>query len=205
MSVKYQVYTRYLNDKTNKIITNKTLVEWYENDYQDNPKYDDYDKTLIAEDIERSDNAESMDKVVAVQETFIVSPEEPTPEEVSSYYDKMIKEMDLLNPKYDMLFLYNGIGRKEMEDGSGSNNGGSSSNGNTKGSEEGGEDSFTPSNPEIYYDKMLRIKLDPWFFHSEHASLQSAMNIGNKLANIFGADGIKIGKIVPIDQYIDIV
>jgi hypothetical protein len=31
------------------------------------------------------------------------------------------------------------------------------------------------------------------------------MNIGNKLANIFGADGIKIGKIVPIDQYIDIV
>ena len=59
--------------------------------------------------------------------------------------------------------------------------------------------------PYLYYDNMKRIKLDPWFLYSTHASLNSAMTKAKELVNILGKDAVKIGKVIPLDQYIEIV
>lgn len=59
--------------------------------------------------------------------------------------------------------------------------------------------------PEVYMEHMKRVQLDPWFFHSQHASLKSAMNKATELVNLLGKDAVKIGKVVALDQYIDII
>ena len=59
--------------------------------------------------------------------------------------------------------------------------------------------------PYALIDRMERVPLSPWFEHSTHASLNSAMTKARALANNIGHENIKIGKIVQLDQYIDIV
>lgn len=195
MAVTYQVFTRYLNEKVNKVITNKTKVEWYQNDYQDDPRYDDYQISIIKENIEKSINASSVNDVIAKQELFEISSENVTTTESAEHYEKIMKELDLTNPKYDMLFLYDGIGHKSIP-----------TAGRTADelSDAEPEEVSLPVQSEIYYDKMMRTKLDPWFLYGQYASLTAALNVCKKLSNIYGIDGIKIGKVVPIDQYIDI-
>ena len=89
-----------------------------------------------------------------------------------------------------MVFIYDGIAYGE--------------------SRTGNADYNAPNNdkkqiPYVYYDKMKRIKVDPWFLFSTHASLNSAMAKARELVNILGKDAVKIGKVVPLDQYIEIV
>lgn len=107
-----------------------------------------------------------------------------------SNYEIIINESLATNPKYDMVFMYDGIAylQAEFED----------YNPDPKAS-------AVYQNPYIYYDRMKRIKLDPWFLISTHASLNSAMIRAKELINILGKDGVKIGKVVPLDQYIEIV
>lgn len=66
-------------------------------------------------------------------------------------------------------------------------------------------DRNTNTYPYILMDRMERVVLSPWFVHSTHASLNSVMTKAKALANLIGHDNIKIGKIVPLDQYIEIV
>lgn len=61
------------------------------------------------------------------------------------------------------------------------------------------------SYPYVLMDRMERVPLSPWFVHSTHASLSSAITKTRALANLIGHENIKIGKIVPLDQYIEIV
>lgn len=100
----------------------------------------------------------------------------------------IIKETNATNPKYDMVFMYDGIGYAE--------------------SHTGRPDYANTTNkqiPYVYYDRMKRVKLDPWFLYSNHASLSSAMIKARELVNILGKEAVKIGKVVPLDQYIEIV
>jgi hypothetical protein len=78
-----------------------------------------------------------------------------------------------------MLFVYNGLGHKITGE---------------------GDNAF-----EVYYDRILRTKLDPWFLHSVYDSYNAAINTSKKLINIFGIDGVKVGKYVPLDTIIEIV
>lgn len=59
--------------------------------------------------------------------------------------------------------------------------------------------------PYALIDRMERVPLSPWFVHSTHASLNSAMTKARAIAKHVGHENIKIGKVVPLDQYIDIV
>lgn len=59
--------------------------------------------------------------------------------------------------------------------------------------------------PYVLMDRLERVPLSPWFLHSTHASLSSAMTKARALANIIGHSNIKIGKVVSLDQYIEIV
>ena len=59
--------------------------------------------------------------------------------------------------------------------------------------------------PYVYYDRMKRVKFDAWFLYSTHTSLNSAMTKAREMANILGKDSVKIGKVVPLEHYIEIV
>ena len=111
------------------------------------------------------------------------------------------------NPKYDMVFMYDGIARTNEQPLTPTN---SINPGPIVMNESPVADVHPPKDdkkeiPYLYYDNMKRIKLDPWFLYSTHASLNSAMVKAKELVNILGKDAVKIGKIIPLDQYIEIV
>ena len=107
-------------------------------------------------------------------------------------YEIIINESLATNSKFDMVFMYDGIAylQSDFED---------------YNPEKNDQATKVYQNPYLYYDRMKRIKLDPWFLISTHASLNSAMIRAKELINILGKDGVKIGKVVPLDQYIEIV
>ena len=111
------------------------------------------------------------------------------------------------NPKYDMVFMYDGIARTNEQPLTPTN---SINPGPIVMNESPVADVHPPKDdkkeiPYLYYDNMKRIKLDPWFLYSTHASLNSAMAKAKELVNILGKDAVKIGKVIPLDQYIEIV
>lgn len=111
------------------------------------------------------------------------------------------------NPKYDMVFMYDGIAKTDEQPKTPTN---PLNPGPIVMNESPVADVNPPNNdkkeiPYLYYDNMKRIKLDPWFLYSTHASLNSAMAKAKELVNILGKNAVKIGKVVPLDQYIEIV
>lgn len=94
------------------------------------------------------------------------------------------------NPKYDMIFMYEGLGKVEADRNVYNEN---------------------PANvnaqitPYVYYDNMKRVEISPWFFYAQYASLKAAMTKAAELVNIMGTDGVMIGKDVDLKQYIEIV
>lgn len=59
--------------------------------------------------------------------------------------------------------------------------------------------------PNAVYERMERLKMDPWFLIATCNSLKAAMTKAEQLIDIYGKDSVKIGKVVPLDQYIEIV
>ena len=66
-------------------------------------------------------------------------------------------------------------------------------------------DKETGTFPYALIDCMERIPITPWFVHSVHASLNSAMTKARALINLIGHDNVKIGKVVSLEQYVEIV
>ena len=94
--------------------------------------------------------------------------------------DLLIYGNNASNPKFNMFFMYKARDFKYSS-------------------------TSTSSYPYVLMDRMERVPLSPWFVHSTHASLSSAITKTRALANLIGHENIKIGKIVPLDQYIEIV
>ena len=161
-------------------------------------------------------NAKNND--VACEETIIVEPMDSLYQDDANqtkrkakmardlkFFDILSAEAYTENPKFDMIFCYDGIGREDASF--------MSINNDTV--------TFVPSingsydyNPDpdkeytapyVYYDKMKRLNISPWFLHSTHGSLLSAMEKAKELVNIVGKDCVKIGKVVNLDKYIEIV
>lgn len=126
-----------------------------------------------------------------------------------AHYDTIAEQINVSNPKYDMIFMYDGIGQVK----------GPVFIGNQENEDYGQFDTSSTAylycrnasggdshqQPYAYYDNMKRVKYDIWFEHSIHASLRSAMAKANELVNIVGKANVKIGKVVPLDKYIEIV
>ena len=111
------------------------------------------------------------------------------------------------NPKYDMVFMYDSIQRTDEQPKTPSQylNPGKLVMNATPVADVNPPAQDKKEVPYLYYDNMKRIKLDPWFLYSTHASLNSAMAKARELVNILGKNGVKIGKVVPLDQYVEIV
>lgn len=68
--------------------------------------------------------------------------------------------------------------------------------------------SFPDTTKEIctaVYEKMERLQIQPWFLIATCNSLQAAMTKVKQLIDIYGKDAVKLGKVVPLEQYIEIV
>lgn len=58
--------------------------------------------------------------------------------------------------------------------------------------------------PYVYYDKFVRMDLSPWFIYANTTSLKWAMSKLEELVGIIGTENVILGKVVDLDQYIEI-
>lgn len=123
--------------------------------------------------------ADAIKKTDIINETFEFCTKVDAAQE-KRIQDLLISGNNSSNPKFNMFFMYNSRDFKYSN-------------------------SQTTAYPYVLMDKMDRIILSPWFIHSTHSSLKSAMVKTKALANLIGHENIKIAKIVPLDQYIEIV
>lgn len=227
-ATQYQLFVRYLNETIGKPLTNKTTVEWVSAEelvelktfYNTNStKYTTIKNGLLNGTMKESEltavelniykqctrylditqRLKDNDGTI-VQEWCDIRSYDSLYMDTMGTLKKAAKALDkqktqividsslATNPKYDMIFMYDGIARKVSEI--------IDHNPSPKDEKEA---------PEIYYERFKRIKLDPWFLHSTYASLRAVMSKAEELVNILGKDAVKIGKVVPLDQYIEIV
>ena len=179
----YSIFMHYYNDDIGKAVTNSTECKWYPclttpTEYGiSNP-----DHTYLQLDdmnqIKLSKNQESL-------EVLFMSSNSATPveENTAKYELYVVNNANILNPKYDMIFVWDGLGYYNNPD------------------------TTDPTNvqDQLYFDKMKRLNFKPWFFHSTYHSLRAAITKAEQLVDLFGKDNIIIGKEVALDQYIDIV
>jgi len=224
-TTQYEIFCRYLNENINRALTNRTESEWIsaeeyevlEASYKTNQEvYENLKADIIAGTIKinalsvvqlniytQCKRYEAVQKQIeegkAVIEYAYIRPADAFTGDVSGTlkktaalldqekYQIVIDQSQAGNPKYDMVFMYDGIASITGE---GILNAPTSN---------------IAGKPYLHYERMKRIKLDPWFLYSSHGSLRSAMTRANQLINIMGKDAVKIGKVVALDQYIEIV
>lgn len=89
--------------------------------------------------------------------------------------DDILAEQSPENPKYDMLFIYNGVFEINpfLE--------------------------ALPATNHVVIEKFERCKGEGWFVASRHASLQSALNASDPLVRTLGKDNVLVVKNVPLD------
>lgn len=182
----YTVFMHYYNDTIGKAVSNASQCKWYsalETTYKGKSlggKYidiTDLDPTLVAKDQE-------------TVEIIHISNETTDTAETTSDYEKYILEATRVdNPKYDMLFVYEGLGYFNYKDQKGAKT--------TTGD--------YAQKTQLYFDKMKRVNIKPWFFHSTYHSLRAAMSKAETLVDLYGKENILVGKEVDLTQYIDIV
>lgn len=121
------------------------------------------------------------------------------------------------NPKYDMMFIYDGVESCIGPEADHAEMSPASTAAGGTGAERiqefvGGQDppaapSFVSKHTqaEVYYEKMKRIETTaPWFLYATCASLIAAMAKAEEIVKIMGAENVIIGKIVNLGEYIDI-
>lgn len=224
-STQYQIFCRYLNENINRPLTNQTDITWISAErmellqkiYNENKtEFEEIKADIIAGNVKETTLSvmqlniytqcleyESVIKKIkedhAVIEYADIRPDDDYYGSTTSILQKKAVELDqekyqividesvATNPKYDMVFMYDGVT---------SITGQNTLNPTTNN---------TDNAPYMIYERMKRIKLDPWFLYSSHSSLQSAMTRAKQLVNILGKNSVKIGKVVSLDQYIDII
>lgn len=234
-STQYQIFVRYLNESIGKPLTNRTSVEWISAEelvelkefYKENStKYTTIkdalmngtmkEFTLTALELNIYQQCKRYLDIVqrlqdndgtVVKELCEIRSYDSLYQDTNGQKKKAAKQLDLemyqividesivSNPKYDMIFMYDGIGHITFP----------GYNDVPTAVDKNPPQNDTKIAPEIYYDRMKRIKLDPWFLHSTYTSLRAVMLKAEELVNILGKDAVKIGKVVPLDQYIEIV
>ena len=179
----YSIFMHYYNTDINKAVTNVTECEWLPADYKEemsnnllNKDYIDDTQYGKAFDERRAKDEQALEYLYISKNTTKGS------DDTNIYEKLMISGLTVNNPKYDMVFMWDGLGYVTNE-------------------------SYDADNATatLYYDKMKRIRFLPWFFHSTYHSLQAAMNRASQLVNVYGKEHIMIGKEVDLTQYIDIV
>lgn len=182
----YDVFMHYYNDDIGKAVTNKVKTKWISgittvNEYT---KGKEVSNNYVDLEYISSNNLyqEKFNREEECLENIYIS-KNATPnakENTEKYEELVISSININNPKYDMIFVWDGLGIYE-----------SKQNDNTAN--------------QLYYDKMKRLQSQPWFFHSKYHSLKAAIEKANQLIDLFGKEHIMIGKEVDLTQYIEVV
>ena len=176
---KYSIFTHYYNDSIGKAVTNVVDCKWYPcltspTEYNPNPSQP-YDHSYL----QHGDmNQAKLEQDKETLEVLYISKDTTSSDDTDKYKELIIDESTIKNPKFDMIFIWDGLGYF-IDDSNDKN--------------------------QLYFDKMKRIEFKPWFFHSTYNSLKAAMTKAEKLVDLFGKNHIMIGKEINLDQYIDIV
>jgi hypothetical protein len=187
----YDIFMHYYNDDIGQAVTNVTETDWYPclttvEQYEANHGNTVHDGSYVDIDYATSHYTDRLNKdKEAIEFVYMSKNEKPSAAENTEAYEKFItNSMRIDNPKYDMIFVWDGLGIME-------------------GTKYGSGDSAITD--QLYFDKMKRLKFKPWFFHSKYHSLKAAMTRAEQLIDLFGKEHIMIGKEVDLTQYIEIV
>lgn len=185
----YDLFVHYYNDTIGKAVTNTVNCQWYPADttigkYTGDDKSENADEYLSVDYLlSRTTNQKDSKyyKQEEVLEHLYISSKNTNLNSNTDIYQKLIIDSSTIqNPKYDMIFVWDGLGYYTSQ-------------------------YPNESNVQLYYDKMKRVSFRPWFFHSIYHSLAAIMITAQKLVDLFGKDHVMMGKEVNLKQYIEIV
>lgn len=180
-ATRYEIFCKYYHSSVNKVVNNTTTVEWIQAEESgtsprrvDNAKYTPGVENcwVRPEDGLYQDRGQLRRNAVAID---------------NNLYSIMTLELNHENPKYDMVFVYDGL---------------TSTAGENKRNMGNGD---TSTAPLVYYERMRRMNVTPWLLYASCASLNAAMIKAGELVNLIGKENVMIGKVVSLDQYIEIV
>lgn len=215
-STTYQIFCRYYHSSAGKVVTNESKVVWKQAEEshghtdgkqiapststksvsgQENMiiRHEDYLRVNIGDDNVQSGSKGSKEYYQKVTQAKSID---------TALSNIIVDEAVSSNPKYDMIFLYDGLVTCE----------GAPAVNTSKyiykpGQTQTNEASPLQVNPPIvYYEKMKRFEGPaPWFLYATASSLTAIMKKAEELVNIMGKNNVIIGKVVDIEEYIDIV
>lgn len=217
-ATKYQILCRYYHSSAGKVVTNSTEVQWKQ---AEEAHSHDASGKQVAPTVNTKSVYGKENMIIRNADYLRVSNRDNNSSQgypMSKEYNTKLKnaksidtalgsiivdEINTNNPKYDMVFLYDGITTCE---------GAEATNANTKyvldsltaySAREVAEPLTTP--PIVYYEKMKRLEGPaPWFIYATASSLKAIMKKAEELVDIMGKDNVIIGKVVELDEYIDI-
>ena len=181
-ATKYEIFCKYYHSNVNKAITNATPVEWVQaEDYGVVPR--NVNNAMYRPGIEncwvRPEDGLYMDVDGSLRKAALKVD--------NNLFELMTTEINHENPKYDMVFIYDGIISTECEN------------------KRNPPPLDKATAPIVYYERMKRLDMAPWFLYATCASLNYAMTKAGELVNLIGKENVMIGKVVSLDQYIEIV
>lgn len=208
-STQYQIFCRYYHSSVNRVVTNDLSVEW--KPFTERPKFENPEKDIPDTEFSYKNPKDiilynSLGKVTTVYENFWLRPYQGVWSNTAAgtaslkanamaldnkYQQVIVDGHRFDHPKYDMLFVYSGI--KTFS--------GASSFG------EYAPLTSRPARADVIYEKMERLNngLTPWFLYSTMNSLNAIMKKAEELVAVMGTDNVLIGKVVNLNQYIEIV
>lgn len=217
-STQYQIFCRYYHSSAGKIVTNESEVTWKQ--AEDAHSHDENGKQ-VAPSV-NTVSVKGKENMIIRNEDYLrvtsSNNESSRGYPMTQEYNQRLKnakaidtalsnliaeETENSNPKYDMIFLYDGINICE-------------------GAEVVNTEKFVlPSltsvtttektivsrtSPIVYYERMRRLDGPaPWFLYASASSLKAILKKAEELINIMGSDNVIIGKVVEISEYLDIV
>lgn len=210
-ATQYQIYCRYFHSTMNKMVTNETTAVWKQAEESHQHDTNGQQKTVepttthnIGEEVMLIRQYDIFGRNLAMTNgvTALENSQKQRSLAIDAAMTQIINnEMTSNNPKYDMMFVYDGI---VSCTGPNSDNpwvGGGTYDLNTSQLNENSK-----AAPEVYYEKMRRLEIPaPWFLYATCASLRMAMIKAEEIVKIMTPENVFIGKVVNLDDYIDIV
>jgi len=227
----YNLFMHYYNDDIGQAVTNSTEAKWFPCDTlngqypNENAPYYKHSKDprisklhpnhyLTLDNVDKSKFQKGAEKECL--EILYISPSDTTDADFNTnrYEEMIVANSQIFNPKYDMIFVWDGLGfytsdTPSVKTVSGKTEYQYDDNYNDPDDDDDGKTYRIPKDPEtnnqLYYDKMKRVSFQPWFFHSKYHSLNAVITKASQLVDLYGKEHVLIGKEVALDQYIDIV
>lgn len=215
-ATRYQIFCRYFQASSNRAVTNETTVEWVQAEQTHGHTDTNSQQPPVTMDTKSIEGYENMyirhedRSCVAHKQGYADRDQERAGKKRAEENKKICQKIDTQlsmivskesrssNPKYDMMFVYDGLTECLSAD-------------IVKSTKYGDTDNIIEdptdyrSAAHVYYERMKRIDGPaPWFEYATCASLTVAMRKAEELVNIMGKENVIIGKVVNLKEYIDI-